>query len=151
MGLVAKKQTWGGVIREELAAVKSGRHDLRKFGVTMAIAFVVLGFLFLWRDKGTVAVVLFVLAALFLLFGAAVPTALRPIQKGWMAFAIVLGWLMTRVILVIVFFVGITPIALIARLSGKRFLELGFDAKATTYWHRRPAPDRGKERYESQF
>lgn len=148
---MAKNPTWGAVIAQELAAVKSGRRDLRKFGITMAIALAVVGLLFLWRDKGTVTIYPLALAALFLFFGVALPAVLRPIQKGWMAFAIVLGWVMTRVILVVLFFVGITPIALIARLSGKRFLDLGFDAKAPTYWQRRPKPDHGRERYESQF
>ena len=76
---------------------------------------------------------------------------LRPIQRAWMAFAIVLGWVMTRVILVVLFYVGITPIALIARLVGKRFLDLRFEPARASYWIPRPAPDRGKERYKSQF
>jgi hypothetical protein len=147
---LAKKQTWASVIADELRAVKSGRGELRTFGITMAVGLAAIGGLFLWRGKGG-PMVFFVLAALFLLFGLAAPVALRPIQRAWMAFAVVLGWVMTRVILVVLFYVGITPVALIARLVGKRFLALGFEPTRASYWERREKPDRGKERYESQF
>jgi len=119
------------------------------FGL-LSLGLGVLGALFLWRGKGE-PMIFFGLAALFLVLGLALPVVLRPVQRGWMAFAIVLGWVMTRVILVVLFFVGITPVALIARVVGKRFLSLGFEPERESYWERRASPDRGKERYESQF
>ena len=59
---MARTQTWGSVIAEELHAVQSGRGDLRKFGITMAVGLGLLGALFLWRGKGA-PMVFFVLAA----------------------------------------------------------------------------------------
>ena len=147
---MARKQTWGSVIAEEIRAVKSARGDLRKFGITMAVGLGVLGALFLWRGKGE-PMVFFGLAALFLILGLAAPAVLRPVQRAWMAFAIVLGWVMTRVILIVLFYVGITPVALVARIAGKRFLSLDFEPDRASYWERRTRPDRGRERYESQF
>lgn len=147
---MARKQTWGSVIAEELRAVKSGRGDLRKFGITMTVGLAVIGALFLWRDKGE-PMIFFGVAALFLVLGLALPVALRPIQRAWMAFAIVLGWVMTRVILVVLFYIGITSVALIARIARKRFLALGFEPASESYWERREKPERGNERYESQF
>ncbi len=147
---MAKQQTWAGVIAEELAGVRSGRRDLRKFGITMFVAIAALGALFLWRGRGDVRW-FFGIAAAFLVLGLAAPAALRPVQRIWMAFAISFGWVMTRVILVIVFYIGITPIAFIARLVGKRFLDLGFEPDRDSYWVERPEPTRDKERYHSQF
>ena len=54
-------------------------------------------------------------------------------------------------ILVILFYIGVTLVALIARIAGKRFLALGFQPALESYWERREKPDRGNERYESQF
>jgi len=147
---LAKQQTWIGVIADELAAVKSGPRDLRKFGITMAVAFAAIGALFIWRGASE-ARWLFWLSGAFLLLGLVAPVILRPVQKVWMAFAITLGWVMTRVILVLVFYVGITPIAFIARLVGKRFLDLGFEPERESYWVDYPESDRGKDRYLSQF
>ncbi len=138
------------VIAEEVRAVKDDPGSLRRFGLTMGIALAVFGGLFLWRAK-PVAPYLFVLAVVFLLLAAVAPKILKPIQKMWMTLAIVLGWFMTRLLLVIVFYIGITPISFIARLVGKRFLDLGFEPDRESYWEKRAAPDRGKERYESQF
>lgn len=147
---MAKKQTWVGVIAEELSAVRSRPRDLRKFGMTMCVAIAVLGAFFLWRGKGE-PVWFFGIAAAFLVLGLVVPVALRPVQKVWMAFAIALGWVMTRVILVLLFYVGITPIAFIARVVGKKFLDLGFEPDRDSYWIERPKPTAGKERYQRQF
>jgi fatty acid desaturase len=147
---LAKQQSWIGVITDELASVRSDPRDLRKFGITMAVALAVLGWLFTWRGADE-ARWLFWVAGAFLVLGLVVPVALRPVQKVWMAFAIVLGWVMTRVILVIVFYVGITPIAFIARLVGKRFLDLGFEPERKSYWVDHPKSDRGKDRYLNQF
>jgi hypothetical protein len=147
---VSNEPGWAAVIAEEVDAVKSDRGSLRKFGLTMGIALAVLGALSIWRGA-VLAPYLLLLAAVFLLAAELTPGGLRLLQRGWMTLAIVLGWVMTRLLLVIVFYVGITPIALIARLTGKRFLELRFDPKATTYWERRSPETRGRERYESQF
>jgi hypothetical protein len=144
------KQTWVSVIADEVAAVKSGRADLRKFGLTMAVALAVLGGLFLWRGKSG-PVYFFGIAGAFLLLAGLAPMVLRPVQRVWMTFATVLGWVMTRFVLTLVFFLGITPIAMIARLFRKKFIDLAFEPESDSYWERKPEPPEGKERYERQF
>ncbi|MFH1690366.1 MAG: SxtJ family membrane protein [Candidatus Eisenbacteria bacterium] len=142
--------SWFAIILEEVRAVKDDPGSLRKFGLTMGIALAAFGGLFLWRGK-PIAPYLFIVAAALLLLAVIEPKALRPIQRAWMTLAFILGWVMTRVLLVIVFYVGVTPIAVIARLTGKRFLDLRFEPDRKSYWEKRTPPDRGKERYESQF
>ena len=73
--------------------------------------------------------------------GALVPTWLRPVHRAWMALAFTLGWFVSRLLLAAVFALLVTPIAWVARLSGKRFLEVEPDPGATSYWVRRD-PDR---------
>lgn len=147
---MAKQQGWFALIAEEVRGIKDDPRSLRKFGLTMGICLAVLGGLFLWRDRA-VGPYFLVAGAIFLLFALAAPRALRQVQKVWMTFAIMLGWLMTRVLLVLVFFIGVTPIALIAKISGKRFLELQFEPDKQSYWEKREKPTMGRERYERQF
>ncbi len=147
---LAKNPSWIAVIAEEVKAVKTDPGHLRKFGLTMGVAFAIFGGLFFWRGH-TVAPYLFIVAAAFLLLAALAPKALKPVQRVWMTLATVLGWVMTRVLLSIVFFIGVTPIALIARVVGKRFLDLGFEPDRESYWEKREPQTRGMERYESQF
>ena len=64
--------------------------------------------------------------------------------------ALALGWVMTRILLTIVFFLVVTPIGLLQRLFGKRAIEVDFKPDAASYWQARtarPAP----EDYEKQF
>ncbi len=147
---LVKNPSWTAVIAEEVRAVKTDPGHLRKFGLTMGVAFAIFGGLFFWRGH-TVAPYLFIVAAAFLLLAALVPKALKPVQPGWMTLATVLGWVMTRVLLSIVFFIGITPLAVLARVVGKRFLDLKFEPDRESYWEKREPPTEGVERYESQF
>jgi hypothetical protein len=147
---VARQLSWAAVIAEEVRSVKDDRASLRKFGLTMGIALAAFGALFLWRGRA-VAPYLLIIAAAFSFLALLAPRSLRLVQRVWMTLAIVLGWFMTRLLLVIVFYVGVTPIALIAKLTGKRFLKLEFEPEASTYWEKRPPQARGRERYESQF
>ena len=103
------------------------------------------------RDSHTAAMMKRYGAAAFLLLAAITPRALKPIQTIWMTLATVLGWVMTRLLLMIVFFIGITPIAFIARVVGKRFLDLKYEPDRESYWEKREPPTSGMERYESQF
>lgn len=147
---MAKNPSWIAVIAEEVKAVKSDPAHLRKFGLTMGVALAIFGGLFFWRDRA-IAPYLFILAAAFLLLATLAPRVLKPVQNVWMTLAIVLGWVMTRVLLIIVFFIGITPIAFIARVVRKRFLNLRFEPDRESYWEKREPETRGMERYENQF
>ena len=48
-----------------------------------------------------------------------------------------LGWIMTRVILIIIFYLIVTPIGLIARLFGKQFLDLSLNENVNSFWNKR--------------
>jgi hypothetical protein len=126
------------------------RRKLRNFGLTVGIAFGVLGALLFWREKAHY-VYFAVISAAFLALGLLVPMALKPVERVWMTAANAMGWVMTRVILTILFFVVFTPIGLVARLFGEDFLSLKMDKSRTSYWIYRQARTRGKEDYEKQF
>jgi hypothetical protein len=116
----------------------------------MAAALVVLGALLLWRHKA-IHPYFFMAAAAFLGLGLALPRALGPAEKGWMKFAERLGWVMTRVIMVVMFYAVVTPIGLLARAAGKDFLHLKFDRNARTYWVPAECREKTKEDYERQY
>jgi hypothetical protein len=68
-----------------------------------------------------------------------------------MTLAVLLGWLMTRIILTILFYLVVTPIGLLAKLSGKDFLNRKFNREAQSYWIPRKATTTDKRNYENQF
>jgi hypothetical protein len=71
--------------------------------------------------------------ALLVLIALTAPLALNPIRIVWIKIGDVLGAINTAIILFLVFFLVITPIALMMRLLGKQGLELKIKADGT-YW-----------------
>ena len=138
------------MINEEIRNIKSGRNELRKFGITMGIVLGLLGGFTWWRDKDYFYY-FFIISALFFFFAFAVPSVLKPVNKAWMTLAILMSWVMTRIILSLLFYLGITPMGFLARLFGKDFLGLKFSRNtANSYWIQK---EKGKDRnnYEKQF
>ena len=78
------------------------------------------------------------------------PFVLKPIYWIWMIFATILGWIMTRIILSLLFYVIITPIGLILRMFGKQFLELKYNKNVNTYWNYRESQNQ-YDNHEKQF
>jgi hypothetical protein len=107
--------------------------ELRKFGMVMAAALAAISVLLVLR--GRPAWVYTVGASgLLLLAGMAVPRLLAPVERVWMKFAHVLGFIMTNVLLTVVFFTGVTLTGLVMRLLGKRPLNLDIREDDDTYW-----------------
>jgi hypothetical protein len=91
-------------------------------------------------------------AALLIVFGVASPNTLRPVYIGWMSMAFVLGFIISHLILGLLFYCVITPMGLVARLAGKDFLRSRRDPAARSYWF--PRDRRGPPApldYERQF
>ncbi|MFO0583453.1 MAG: SxtJ family membrane protein [Anaeromyxobacter sp.] len=131
---------WIDDVRDGLAGLDQTPRALRRFGLLLGAVALALGAWLLWRGHAP-GKPLVALGAALLTLGLAAPLVLGPVHTAWMALALALGWVVSRVLLTAVFFLAVTPLALLARLAGKRFLDLGFDRAAPTYWTRR-APDR---------
>lgn len=129
---------------------KSERRVLREFALTVGIAFGVLAALLFWRERPHY-VYFIPLSGLFILLGLIVPGLLKPVRKGWMTAAAGMGWVMTRVILTVLFFGVVTPLRFIAALAGKRFLDLTIDQSAESYWVRKDPAAAEPEALERQF
>ena len=138
------------MIKDEIKNIKQSPKDLRKFGLTVGIILLLISCLLIWNHKPTQIFFLSIGAILFLA-GLLFPTILRPLNKAWMTLAILLGWVMTRVILFFLFYLVITPIGLIARIFGKHFLDLKIDKSRISYWEKRKNVPAAPADYERQF
>jgi hypothetical protein len=126
------------------------RRQLVTFGVTMAAAFALLTAVRIWRrGLDEVAVSALVVAGLFALAAMLIPTALAPVYRGWMRLAGILGWINTRIILVIIFFLIVTPLGMLMRLFRRNPLES--PGRNGSYWTEPPRSSYGDRHYEKQF
>ncbi|MDD5525164.1 MAG: SxtJ family membrane protein [Smithella sp.] len=137
-------------IIEEIKNIKGNKSDWKKFGITMGIILSIIGFYLLWKKNNNYNYILF-LAAAFFITGLILPSILRPVYKVWMALAVVMNFIMTRVIMAVIFYLIVTPIGLIASLTGKKFLDVKIDKSAKSYWIVREKTSKLKSDYERQF
>jgi len=124
------------MLREELKNISSTPREVRKFGLTMALALLLLAAILWWKERHVFAYIL-ALALLLGLSGTLVPTWLQPLQRIWMTLAVLMGFVMNRVILALLFFGMFTPVALFLKVFRKDLLHQRWDKKAESYWVKR--------------
>ena len=126
------------------------KKSLRKFGITMAIALLIITFIIFIRHKYS-PMPTFIISAMFFISAFTIPTLLRPIHVIWMRLAFILGWINTRLILSILFYLVFTPIGLVMRLFRVDLLDRKIDKNKNSYWHKMPKRTFNQLSYEKQF
>jgi hypothetical protein len=95
----------------------------------------------IWITIGTSLAISRLVSPLFLL-----------IYKIWVGFSVILGYFVSRILLTLIFFLLITPIGLLMRLTGKDPMERKIDKDAASYWMaKEQESDLTIDRYEKQF
>ncbi len=129
---------------------KRTRKEYRSFGLTMGIFLILLGSA-LWylnfpgNTFGILAGgLLFAMALLF-------PYVLRPLYSVWMSLAVVLGFIMTRLLLSIIYYLVFAPVHLVFWLKGKDPLNRALDLNSESYWIQKEAKTYEKQDSEKQY
>jgi hypothetical protein len=136
-------------IRRELSRLDISQKTLRNFGLLFCAVFGFWAGALFWKGSLN-GLWPAVVSVGFLLAGLLIPSALRRFFLLWMSLAAVMGWFMTRLILLTAFAFLMTPIGLLLRLMGKDLLNEKLDRAGATYWKKHePVGDRGQ--YRKQF
>ena len=112
---------------------KVGKPQLRSFGLIVATGFSVIALwpvVFRSQSPRTWALGL---AAVLAVLAYAARAILRPVHRGWMAIGAVLGWINTRVILGVVYYLLIVPIGAMRRIRRIDPMRRRFEPSAATY------------------
>lgn len=124
---------------------------LRGFGLLSTLAFAAIG-AWVWfrhslfgfsmspESATTAATVLWVVAGVCLAAAAVASRALWPLYVVLTAISLPIGFVVSHLVLAIVFFGVFAPLGLVMRLLGRDPLQRRFDAAADTYWVRREPP-----------
>lgn len=127
----------------------SDKREWRKFGIGLAIITAAIGTVQLVLNKD-LYFHFYAVSASSLLLGLVLPILLKPIFILFSYIGEVMGWIMTRLILSILFYAVVTPIGLIAKIFGNSFLELRISPPQESYWTDKNA-DESTKKYENQF
>lgn len=122
----------------------------RAFGIVFAVVFAVIG---LWPLIGGDMIRLWAtsIAAGFLAIALIYPGILTPLNRLWMKFGLLLHKITNPIIMGLIFFVTVTPIALIMRMVGKDPLHREIDPETSSYWIDRKPPGPPPETMTNQF
>ena len=122
----------------------------RSFGAVMTVAFAVMSLFNWWHDghtwywTGAIAV-LFLGPTLFY------PAALRPLNRLWLKFGLLLHKVINPIVMAFVFFGTVLPTGLIMRTLGKDLLRLKPRPDANSYWIDRSPPGPAPQSMKDQF
>ena len=108
----------------------------KSFGLLFFIVFLILG---LWPLKNgeNLNFYFITVSVIFLLLGLINSKLLSPLNKLWIKFGEILGTIIAPLVMALVYFVILTPVSFIVRISGKDLLGLKFLKEKETYWIKR--------------
>jgi hypothetical protein len=110
------------------------KKGLRDFGlITGALFALIFGLLLPWKFEWQWPIWPWLLFVLLAVMAFAAPMALNPVYRIWMRIGNVIGSIISRIILGIVFFLVVTPIGLIMRATGKDPMHRRLDPSASSY------------------
>ena len=118
----------------------------RSFGIVFFIVFLIIG-VYPLINQGEIRVWSVIISLIFLLLGLINSKILTPLNYLWFKFGIFLGKIISPLIMGIIFFFVVTPIAILMRLLGKDLLNLKFN-KNQSYWIEKTGP---KSKMKNQF
>lgn len=120
------------------------------FGMTFSIIFLILAVYSFLNHKST-APLWVGLSALFGLVTFTKPSLLSPLNHVWHQFGLLLNKVTQPIILFILFYLFLTPIAFLFRRFSQSDLRLQFDPTSNSYWIKKEAYDSLKESMKNQF
>ncbi|REJ65498.1 MAG: hypothetical protein DWQ31_17855 [Planctomycetota bacterium] len=138
MGMIEVKQTFS-------------RRELLWFGPLMALFAGLLGWFVMRQfEADRVAYGLWGAAGVLIAVYYAVPRWQAAIFKGWIYAFMPIGWVVSHVLLAIIYYLLLTPIGLLMKVCGYDPMQRKFDRTAESYWIRRDT-DRDKSTYFKQY
>jgi hypothetical protein len=121
-----------------------------RFGLVFAALFAIIGLVPLIHGGPPRAWAL-ALAAAILIVALARPQLLRPLNRYWTRLGLLLHRVASPIVMALLFFVVMTPLAFLLRRLGKDPLRLRFDPAAASYWIDRVPPGPPPDSIRNQF
>lgn len=123
----------------------------RAFGFVFAVVFITIALWPVVTAGGKPRGWAMGLGVLFMAAGLLYPEILAPLNRLWTRFGLLLHRIVSPLVMGILFFLVVTPIALLMRVFGQRPLSLGFDRRRASYWIVREPPGPPPDTMKQQF
>ena len=134
-----------------MAKLKVEKYEIKKFGMGLTVLLCLIGGWQLYKGNIDVYVWFFGFAGLVLILSFFVPIILKPLYIVTHTVGNAIGWVNTRILLGIIFYIIFAPIGIMLRLIRKDLLDKRLDKDAKSYWNKKDNGVFAKEQYERQF
>ena len=142
--------SWISDVKIGVKELDLSKKSLRNFGLVVGGVFAAIALLAWFREWSRGVFVITAVAGAFLIsFGALLPRLLKNVYIIWMTFAIAIGWIVSRVLLIIVFYLAVVPMGVLGQIFGLPFVHLRKTPEKSSLWLRKKPRDR--ENYERMF
>jgi len=122
----------------------------RSFAIIMVVALAIIAGVNLWHS-GSLWPWLGAMAGFFLIAGIFTPAALKPLNRLWFQFGLLLHAVVNPIIMGLVFYGAVLPTGLVVRALGRDLLRLKIERDCGSYWIKRqpsgPAPQTMKDQF----
>ena len=122
----------------------------RSFAIVMALALAVIGSINFWHN-GRIWPWLGVIIVLLVIAGCFAPALLRPVNRLWFRFGLLLHAVINPLVMGLVFFGAVLPTGFVMRALGKDPLRLKIEGNRESYWVKRRPPGPAPETMKDQF
>ena len=124
----------------------------RGFGLVFAFVFAVIAFWpLVFGQGGGLRIWALIVALVFLVAAYAAPQVLKPLNRIWFLFGLLLGKIVAPIVMGIIFFVTVTPIGIIRRMFIPDPLNQTFRPEAESYWITRDPEQLASSSMRKQF
>jgi len=138
------------MLKDELKFIDKSDEAVRKTAISVGAVLILISLLLWYLGKASF-VYFSITGGLFVILAFIAIPVLRPFHRLWMMLALLMGFVMSRVILTVLYYLILTTIGLLAKIVGKKFIPLGFDKNAVTYWEKRDNTAKQQIDYDRQF
>ena len=111
----------------------------RSFGLVFFGFFLIVSFWPLLHEN-EIRIWSLITSLIFLILGILNSSLLTPFNLLWFKFGIFLGSIVAPIVMLIVFFLIVTPTGILLKIFKKDLLNLKYDKKKETYWLNRDKP-----------
>jgi hypothetical protein len=111
------------------------KSDLRVFGFVIVVFFALIGaLLYHVAEMPSAARVVWGLGVILVLLYVGLPPSRNPFYRAWMKAVSPIGFVVSHVLLGLIYYGMITPVGLLMRMFGRDRLSRRIDRSASSYW-----------------
>ena len=112
------------------------KENNKGFGLLFFVVFLIIGLWPLLKGENP-RIYFFPFAFLFLILGLINSKILTPLNRAWIKFGELLGIIIAPIVMGVIYFLVLTPLSFLIRISGKDLLKIKYSKKIKTYWEKR--------------